>query len=135
MTRPKIFLSSALADVAWARDFAASLRRQGVDVYDEQAAEAVGVPWDQIEGEVREHLEESDLVALLVSPAAPRLATALLYYGAAAMAKKRIVLVAPEDVDPGQLFLPLRDRTHLTQRSPDETAESLLASTLYQPSA
>lgn len=120
-----IFVSAAQSDRGWAREFAEVLRRDhGFNVwFDEWSIR----PGDLIPEALDRGLRESDLIVLVIGHEAAPQPNLFFEFGAALAMGKRVVPVVPQDYDPSQLPLPLRYRRYLVQRSPQDTAEELVA--------
>jgi TIR domain len=123
MTTPKIFISYSHAEQDWAREFAASLVRHGLDVwFDEFNIKAGQLLSDALERGLR----ESDAVALLIDPTSMNRPNFFFEIGAALSMNKKIIPVVPEGFEAHKLPLSLRRIKFLVRKSPEETAKEMV---------
>lgn len=108
-------------EVDWARQFAESLRRRGLEVFQEWSIEN-----NPSEDEVREQLKSSDLVVVLLDERGVNTPTFFFEYGAAIAANKPLVAVVPPNIPPSQLPELLRRGRYLVRQTPEGTADAVV---------
>jgi len=123
MDRPKVVVSYPFAESDWAREFADSLVKRGADVWLDQFEVRAGEP---IREAVEKGLRQSNLVVALISSSSIRSPSFFFELGAAIGMGKRVVAIVPNDVDPSQLPLSLRNRRFIRKGTPEITAEELV---------
>jgi len=124
MSKPKVFISYSHADSDWAREFAQSLSRRGVDVWLDQSEIQIG---DSLRDAIEKGLRESDLIVALINPESLKRPALFFELGAALGMGKRIVGVVPKGFDASQLPQSLRLRRYLVKGSPETTADLLVS--------
>jgi hypothetical protein len=120
----KIFISHSGADREWVRDFAASLKAHGSEVWLDEWQVRPGEPWQQA---LENGLRGSDIVAFIVTPDSIRRPNFLFEMGAAIGMGKRAVPIVAKDVPASDVPFLLRTRMALLKESPEDTAMRLLA--------
>lgn len=124
MSMPKVFISYSHTDFDWAREFAESLSRRGIDVWLDQFEIQIG---DSLRDAIENGLRESDLMVALINPESLQRPALFFELGAALGMGKRIVGVVPKGFDTSQLPQSLRLRRYLVKDSPETTADMLVS--------
>jgi MTH538 TIR-like domain (DUF1863). len=123
MSTPKIFISYSHSEHEWAREFAASLVRNGLNVwFDEFNIKAGQLLSDALE----KGLRESDAVVLLIDSTNINRPNLFFEIGAALGMNKKIIPIVPEGFEAHKLPLSLQRIKFLVQKSPEETAKELV---------
>ena len=122
MDKPRVFISHSSHDGGWARSFAQALKERGVPVwFDEFDVH----PGESIRDALESGLRGCDVLVALLDPTKPPRPALFFELGAAIGMGKRVVSIAPKDMDPGNLPLYVRLRRYLVRDSPEQTAEEL----------
>lgn len=124
MSMPKVFISYSHTDSDWAREFAESLSRRGINVWLDQFEIQIG---DSLRDAIESGLRESDLIVALINPESLQRPALFFELGAALGMGKRIVGVVPKGFDTSQLPQSLRLRRYLVKDSPETTADMLVS--------
>src|SRR5436309_10166532 len=123
MTTPKIFISYSHSEQEWAREFAASLVLNGLNVwFDEFNIKAGQLLSDALE----KGLRESDAVVLLIDSTNINRPNLFFEIGAALGMNKKIIPIVPEGFEAHKLPLSLQRIKFLVQKSPEETAKKMV---------
>jgi hypothetical protein len=120
----KVFISHSSSDKAWAREFANSLQQRGLKVSFDSNSIPDGQSWRE---EVEKGLRASSVIVLLVTPDTMNRPNLFFEIGAAIGMGKPLIPVVSRDIDPSALPASLRERRYLLKRTPDITAEELIA--------
>lgn len=122
----EVFISYSHEDRDWAREFADALKHLGLDPWFDQYRIRAG---ESLTEALEKGLRESDVIVLLISPESAKKPWVFLEVGAALGMGKKVLDIVPGDFDLSQLPLPLRLRKYRIKRSPQATAEELVAET------
>jgi hypothetical protein len=116
---PKVFLSYAAADGAWAQEFTHHLRGHGTDV-----VSAGDIAWGQSWVDAIERgLRDSDVIVILYRDDSPSRPDVLFELGAAMAGGKLVIPVVYSDLS--TLPVPVRDVRAVRKESPAGTAAAV----------
>ena len=121
MSTPKIFISHSRNDSDWVRRFAQALRKQNIDVWDDQEIQP-GERWKEL---IEKRLRESDAIVVLLSHSNVQSPNLFFDLGVALGTGKKLIAVIAEDLDPSSIPREVRLRRYLLKREPDETAQEV----------
>lgn len=133
MNTPKIFISYAHSDVAWARQFALALKADDVDVWidTEQIA-----PGERIQAKLERALKECDVLVSIITPESAKSPNLFFELGVAVAGGKVVIPVVAKGMNFAYVPPPLRQRQALTRGTPKETARNLVEQLeLHAPAA
>ena len=125
--KPRVFVSYAQSDAAFARKLAQSLRSSGAEIWMDTDIKPGEVWADRI----REELGKAKFVVVLLTPDSLKSSWLYLELGAAVADKKSIVAVVLEDVDPGSIP-PFLQRYQFIRDTAPEPAGQRIAEVIKQ---
>ncbi len=123
IVKPKVFLSYAHADSAWAEKFAGALKESGIEIWAEEGETANG---NHLPESLARGLKESDVVVILFDAKTLQSPNALFELGAAMAGNKAVVPVVPPGMHVPRLPVPLQRVIFLAKGSPEGTATKLV---------
>ena len=115
-----VFLSYSHKDMAWAKEFATTLKNRGVTTWFDDDNLQPGDNWGK---SIEQALRESNTLVLVLSQSNVNSPWTFFELGAAFADKKRIIPVLAEDVDISQVPLPVRKLQMLHIKSPTEAGK------------
>jgi hypothetical protein len=119
---PRIFISYARGDEAWAAQFVDELKAQGVEAWYDKTAIEFGDRWSE---KMEQALRAAPVVAILLGPGSINNPWTEFELGAALAGNKKIIPILTQDVDREvPIWLPplLRNRRLLREASPQAAA-------------
>ena len=120
-----VFISHALKDQRYVSQLAASLRKEGVQVWIDEEQLQPGEDWEK---SLRKGLAQSDLMLTVVGPSVDY-PNVLFEAGAAIGLGKRVIFIIPEnEVKYGRFPFALNSKNSLIRRTPTATARELVRS-------
>lgn len=122
MSTHKVFISYSHSDREWAREFAVTIVRGGVEVMPSEFGIKPGQPLVEA---LEKELRESDAVVLLINAENVNHPDLFFEIGAALAMNKAIIPVVPKGFEYSKLPLPLQRMKFLLRNSPEETAREL----------
>jgi hypothetical protein len=124
MSEPRVFVSHSgnRADKEWLEKFVLSLERQNVKVWLDKSMVAPGASFAH---ELTKALRSSDLIVSVLEADPALNPNVYVELGIAVAMGKRMVAIVPPTLDIKQLPEPLRERSFLIKRTPEETAMSV----------
>ena len=115
----KIFLSYSYNDMAWAKQFAIALEKEGIDVWFDRDI-ALG---EDIREQIQSALRESNTLIVLLSSNSVKSSWIFFELGAAVAGNKRIIPIVIDDTGNVQLPLPVMKYRYLRESSPVSAAK------------
>ena len=124
MSQPKVFISHSgnQPDKTWLDEFLSSLESLDILVWFDRSAIAPGASFTQ---EITKALRSSDLIVTLLEENAALSPNVYVELGIAIAMSKRMVAIVPPNLDLKLLPDPLRERSFIIKRTPQETANAV----------
>lgn len=125
-TRPQVFISHSFSDEPWVQEFAAALRKRGLQVWEDQHSIR---PGESLREEIEKGLRESSLIVILLTPENVSQPNLFFEIGAAIGLGKPVIAVVSPGLDIARLPQSIRERKYLVRESPQTTADQLFTQT------
>jgi TIR domain len=124
MSQPRVFisLSGNQPDERWLQEFLSSLASLNISVWFDKTTTVPGASFTQ---ELTKALRSSDLIVTVLEEDAAVRPNVYVELGIAIAMNKRMVAIVPPNLDLKLLPDPLRERSFLIKRTPQETANSV----------
>lgn len=122
MEKRTVFISHSAEDVDWARSFAQALKERGVKVWFDEFDVR---PGESVRDAIEAGLRSSDVLVALLDAQSPAKPNLFFELGAAIGMGKKVVAIAPKDLDTNVLPLDVRLRRYLVRNTPEQTAQDL----------
>jgi hypothetical protein len=124
MSQPKVFISHSgnQPDETWLDEFRSSLESLNILVWFDRSTVAPGASFTQ---EVTKALRNSDLIVTLLEENTALSPNIYVELGIAIAMSKRMVAIVPPNLDLKLLPDPLRERSFIIKRTPQETANAV----------
>jgi len=118
----KIFLSYSYSDKQWVEQFAIALKKEGIGVWSAFQDIALGENFTE---RIQSALRASNTLVVLLSPNSVKSRGVFFELGAAIADNKRIIPIVIDDVESGQLPLPLTKYQYMRESSPVSAAKKV----------
>lgn len=128
--RYDVFLSYALADEDWVREFAATLKAAGIRAWSDSEVET-GQDW---RNQIEDALRNSSIFVLILTPNSVSSPWIFFEVGAAVADHKKVILVLAQDLDASQ-FPPILKRFHVLKEYSPAKAGLRVAEAIEQIAA